>query len=306
MQTTHTEIAPSDVLRRLAALETSARTWRTVAIGCGGGVAALSFVVLGGLSPIGADDAVAQSPPTEKLVAQAFEMVDAGGKLRARLGTSKDGSPALELFDAQGIAQATLALGNFDRTEDARIREATRGRASNGQPIGRTDAPLTAVLRLGRSDEDHAIELGAGEQLRVLRLRDDFGDERMEMRVGPYIRPDMRADERARVASELVEATFRLKAPDEFLALELGVEPVSIARPDDRRGNATGTLIDQATPYITMYGWCEQPVFMLSNWAFDHPSLDLWAYGDKKTGERIFAVPGSDTEEREAAKRTEE
>ena len=50
----------------------------------------------------------------------------------------------------------------------------------------------------------------------------------------------------------------------------------------------------------------EEPVFLLSNWAFDKPSLDLWEYGEGRKAERhLFAVPGADAEETDAAKRTQ-
>lgn len=302
--------ASFDMLARLERLERQAARWRWVGLGGASiGVAAAACLLGGFALPAGQSGPAAASagtaPTPERMTAQAFEVVDAAGKVRARLGLSKEGVPSLELLDVAGVAQASLALGQFERPEDARIREATGGRAANGRPVAPTDEVLNAVLRLGRRDDVAGVEIGAGDRLRVLRLRDGEGDERMELRVGPYVRPDMRADLRAKAAG-YDEATLRLKAPNEFLAMELGVEPLSLARPDDRRGSATGTLFEQATPYLTMYGWCEEPVFLLSNWAFDKPSLDLWEYGEGRKAERhLFAVPGADAEETDAAKRTQ-
>ncbi len=244
---------------RLDRLERQARRWRAAALG----LCAAAVTATAGLGAI--------RVPAEKATASGFEVVDGQGKVRARLALSKDGEPALELLDATGVAQATLALGTFPRVED-RDRPA---RLPGGRRAQASDAALTAILRLGMKDSEPAVELGAGERLRALRLRDDFGDERIEFRVGPYVRPDLKAG----ATGDLVEATMRLKSPDERLAMELGVEPISMARPSDRRANARGTLVEESTPYLTMYGWREQPIFLLSNWAGDEPSLDLWQIG---------------------------
>lgn len=263
------------LIARIDRLERSARRWKAATLGLG----ATAIATVAGFGAVHA--------PPEKVTASGFEVADGEGKVRARLALSKEGEPALELLDSAGVAQVTLALGSFPRVED-RDRPTRLPGGRRAQP---SDAALTSILRLGMKDGEPAVELGAGERLRALRLRDDFGDERMEFRVGPYVRPDLKAG----ATGDLVEATMRLKSPDERLAMELGVEPISMARPADRRGNARGPLVEEATPYLTMYGWREQPIFLLSNWAGDEPSLDLWQCGN---GERsLLSVP----DERHAA-----
>lgn len=298
------QLSDASILRRLDSLERSNRRWKALALVGSAPAALAAFVMLGGWGQAGTPSAPADqapaSAPTERLAAQAFEVLDASGRLRARLGLSKEGQPSLELLDGAGLVQASLALGNFERPEDARIREATKGRNTRGRAIEPTDQTVTSVLRLGKREDSHAVELGAGGRLGVLRLRDEIGDERIELRVGPYTRPDLRATLRERAQSLLTEATLRLKAPNEFLAMELGVEPLSTERPSDRLRTAPGTLYEQATPYMTMYGWCEEPVFLLSNWAFDRPSLDIWEWGERKSVDHLFAVPprkGADAEQ---------
>ena len=272
---THDQDSLASVARRLESLELAARRWRR---------ATLLLAAAGGLALVGV---AARPAPADKVTASGFEVVDAGGKLRARLALTEAGEPALELLDGAGVAQATLALGTFPRTED---RDRPQ-RLANGRRVQASDAPLTSVLRLGAKDGEPAVELGAGDRLRALRLRDDFGDERFEMRVGPYIRPDLRPG----ATGDLVEATFRLKSPDERLALELGVEAISSPRPADRRELASGSLVEEATPYSAMYGWCEDPIFLLSNWSGDQPSLDLWEFG--KAATPILSAPGDRSRE---------
>jgi|JI10StandDraft_1071094.scaffolds.fasta_scaffold235250_2 hypothetical protein len=264
---------------RLDRLERGVRRWRAAAMGAG----LLGVIAIAGLA--------ARVAPPEKVVTTSLEVVDAAGKVRARIALGKEGDPALELLDAAGVAQATLALGNFPRVED---RDRPQ-RLPGGRPVAASDAALTSILRLGNRDNEPAVELGAGERLRAIRLRDDFGDERIEFRVGPYVRPDLKLG----ATGDLVEATMRLKSPDERLALELGVEPISSSRPSDRRDLSRGPLVEEATPYLTMYGWCERPIFLLSNWSGDQPSLDLWEEG--RGARRLLSIPGdahgADTEE---------
>lgn len=273
-------------LERLERLERGLRRWRAAAIGAG----LLGVVAVTGIA--------ARVAPPEKVVTTSLEVVDDAGKVRARIALGKEGEPALELLDAAGVAQATLALGNFPRVEDRDRPQRTPG----GRPVAASDAALTSILRLGNKDNEPAVELGAGERLRAFRLRDDFGDERIELRVGPYVRPDLKLG----ATGDLVEATMRLKSPDERLALELGVEPISSARPADRRNLSRGSLVEEATPYLTMYGWCEQPIFLLSNWSGDQPSLDLWEEG--RSAHRLLSVPGdangADMEEGNNGRRT--
>jgi hypothetical protein len=41
-----------------------------------------------------------------------------------------------------------------------------------------------------------------------------------------------------------------------------------------------------------MYGWCEDPIFLLSNWSGDEPSLDLWEYRGQGL-KSIVSLPSS-------------
>jgi hypothetical protein len=277
----HPAATCAQLLERIDRLERSGRRVRLTAIGMAslGAIGCLALV-----APTAVRTLTAETLTVETLRGKSVEIVDDAGKVRARLGVGRSGDPSLALLDEAGVPQVTLALGSFPRTED-RDRPARR---ANGQPTGASDGALTAVLRLGSKDGEPAVEIGAGERLRALRLRDDFGDERIELRVGPYVRPDLRPG----ATGDLVEASVRLKSPDERLAIELGVEPISSRRPADRTSTANAALVEEATPFLTMYGWCEDPIFLLSNWSGDEPSLDLWEYRGQRL-KSIVSLPSS-------------
>jgi hypothetical protein len=272
-------------------------------------VSALSTVVGIGIgTSVGAAGRGQTATSTDVVVkAQRFEVVDAAGTVRARFGLREgEREPALELLDANGVVQASLALGEFPRPDDERLRL----RRSEARRLVVTEEPLRAVLRLGTQTtsrdpsvnvpvvDEPSVELGVGSTLRVLRMRDHMGDERVELRVARYDN-----DNSFRDAADLAQPSLRLKSPSatagEDVALELGVEPVSPLRPSDRRPPIEGRLFDVPAPYIVLFGTGERPVFFLSSWAggsepgggrateVETPSLDLWS----TDGTSLFSLP---------------
>lgn len=272
--------SPTDA--RLSALERSLARWRwatlaALAVGLGVGAARLG---------------------PERTSSQGFDVVDAKGTVRAKLGLAASGEPALELLDEKGVAQASLALGEFPRPEDERriLKRSEERRAA------RPEEPLRAVLRLGAGETfrdprrnkngilEPAIELGAGQHLRTLRLRGDDGDERVELRVGPYD-SDLVGD-----PDLLIDTTLRMRALEGNLALEVGVDPLTTERPEKRTPFLGDRVREEAAPYLLLNGTNSRPFFFLSNWAGNQPSFDLWDGG----GKSIFAMPDPDREARES------
>jgi len=282
-------------LRALRAAKSTgtARSARVLAAGVGAGLAAgISLAVLFGAT---------QAAPA-RVSATGFDVIGKDGKVRARLDLAANDEPRLELLDVNGVAQATLALGTFRRPDDERLKL----KRSEARKLRPAEEPLHAVLRLGsgmterdprlndNSIIEPAIEIGAGDRLRALRMRGQDGDERVELRVGPYA-PDEIID-----LEPMVETTFRMKTFEEEVLLEFGVEPVSAKRPADRRPPIGGRAYEVPAPYFVLFGELERPIFFLSNWTAkdglgDEPTMDMWDSSQKL----LFAVPDVEREKHE-------
>jgi len=85
--------------QRVDRLERDLRWWKCVA-GLGGMLAVAAGLL--GQAPAGA--------PVESVDAERFNLRDAGGNLRALLGTTSDGATSLLLYNATGVNQAGLGV----------------------------------------------------------------------------------------------------------------------------------------------------------------------------------------------------
>ncbi|HTK91311.1 MAG TPA: hypothetical protein VL948_13765 [Verrucomicrobiae bacterium] len=89
----------SALTQRVDRLERDLRWWKCVA-GLGGMLAVAAGLL--GQAPAGA--------PVKSVDAERFNLRDAGGNLRALLGTTSDGATSLLLYNATGVNQAGLGV----------------------------------------------------------------------------------------------------------------------------------------------------------------------------------------------------